>query len=152
MVINIQNVLRTTHLNHSALASTTCRWDFISRLDFYDYLHCMEQALCTAAVTVDKAVKGVCVCSPSLIPDSCEISLLCIEENHRGTGLGRKLLSHTLRNMRSLRIRTAFLWVNENNSAAVSFFTGFGFTPDGKRRPSRNGASGEELRFRIDIF
>lgn len=152
MVINIQNVLRTTQLNYTALASTTCRWDYISQLDFNDYLHCMEQSLCTAAVTVDKAVKGVCVCSQSLIPDSCEIYLLCIEQEHRRKGLGRKLLSHALRNMRSLRIRTAFLWVNENNSASVSFFTGFGFTPDGKRRHSRNGASGEELRFRIDIF
>ena len=152
MVINIHNVLRTTHLNHSALASTTCRWEYISQLGFYDYLHCMEQALCTAAVTVDKAVKGVCVCSPSLIPDSCEISLLCIEQEYRRKGLGRKLLSHALRNMRSLRIRTAFLWVNENNSAAISFFTEFGFTPDGKRRPSHNGMHGEELRYKIDIY
>ena len=152
MVINIQNVLRTTHLDHPALASATCRWDYISLLDYYDYLHCMEQALCTAAVTVDKAVKGVCVCSQSQIPDSCEIYLLCIEQEHRRKGLGRKLLSHALRNMRSLRIRTAFLWVNENNSAAIGFFTGFGFTPDGKRRPSRIGIPGEELRFKIDIY
>ena len=152
MIINIQNVPRTTHLTFSSLASDSCRWDYISLLDFYDYLHCMEQSLCTAAVTVDKAVKGVCVCSPSLIPDSCEISLLCIEQEHRRTGLGRKLLSHALRNMRSLRIRTAFLWVNENNSAAVSFFTGFGFIPDGRRRPSHNGFSGEELRLKIDII
>lgn len=149
MIINIQNVLRTTRLNYSELASATYRWDFISQLDFYDYLHCMEHSLCTAAVTVDKEVKGVCVCSPSMIPDSCEISLLCIQQEHRRTGLGRKLLSHALRNMRSLRIRTAFLWVNENNSAAVRFFTGFGFAPDGKRRASQ---SGEELRFKIDII
>ena len=152
MVINIQNVLRTTHLNYSALASETCRWDYISLLDYYDYLHCMEQSLCTAAVTVNKAVKGVCVCSPSLIPDSCEIYLLCIAQENRRTGLGRKLLSHALRNMRSLRMHTAFLWVNENNTSAVSFLTEFGFAPDGKRRPSHNGTYGEELRYKIDIY
>ena len=152
MVINIQNVLRTTHLSYTALASTTCRWEYISLLDINDVLHCMEQSLCTAAVLVDREVKGVCVCSPSLIPDSCEIYLLCIEQEHRGIGLGRKLLSHALRDMRSLKIRKAFLWVNENNSAAVSFFTGFGFLPDGKRRASQNGISGEELRFKIDII
>lgn len=152
MVINIQNVLRTTHLNYTALASATCGWDHIAQLDFYDYLHCMEQSLCTAAVTVDKTVKGVCVCSRSLIPDSCEIELLCIDQAFRRKGLGRKLLSHALRNMRTLRIRAAFLWVNETNSAAISFFTGFGFTPDGKRRPSRTSIHGEELRFKIDIY
>ncbi len=61
MVINIQNVLRTTHLNYTALASTTCGWDHIAQLDFYDYLHCMEQSLCTAAVTVDKEAAFTCL-------------------------------------------------------------------------------------------
>ena len=152
MVISIQNVLRTTHLNYSELASTACGWNDIPLPEYYDFLHCMEQSLCTCAVIVDKEVKGVCVCSGSLIPDSCEISFICTEREHRGTGLGRKLLSHALRNMRSLRIRTAFLWVNENNSRAIGFFTDFGFSPDGKRRVSRDHTPGDELRMKIDII
>lgn len=152
MIINIQNVLRTSQLSVGVLAEIARTGEYTAHLDEYYFRDCMKQALCTAVVTVDKAAKGVCVCKGSMIPDSCVIDLICIDSDLRGIGLGRKLMSHSLRNMRSLKIKTAYLWVNENNSAAVSFFTGFGFTPDGRRRASQNSMSGEELRFKIDIY
>ena len=112
----------------------------------------MKQALLTAVVTCDKTVRGVCVCKSSMIPDSCVIDSICIEDDFRRKGLGRKLLAHSLRNMRSFKIKTAFLWVNEYDGDSLAFFRNFGFEPDGKRRSSQNGLPGEELRCKIDIY
>lgn len=152
MIINIQNVWRTSQLSPADLAEIARTGDYTAQLDVYYFHYCMKQALATAVVTCDRVTKGVCVCRGSLIPDSCEIAVICIDSDFRRIGLGRKLLSHSLRNMRSLKIKTAFLWVNENNTEAVNFFTGFGFRPDGRRRASQNGKAGEELRFKIDIY
>ncbi len=152
MIINIQNVQRTSQLSPAVLAETAAGGGYTSHLDTYYFRDCMKQALATAVVTVDKAAKGVCVCKSSMIPDSCEIDVICIDKDFQRIGLGRKLLAHSLRNMRSMKIKTAFLWVNENNSDAISFFTEFGFVQDGKQRSSHNGKPGEELRMKIDIY
>ena len=80
-----------------------------------------------------------------MIPDSCEIDSICIEDGFRRKGLGKKLLAHSLRNMRALRIRTAFIWVDDNNGGAIQFLTAFGFQPDGKRHGGRS-------RLKIDIY
>ena len=105
-----------------------------------------------AELTANKKISGVCVCSPSLIPDSCQVELLSIAKEYRRCRFGKKLLFHTLRNMRMLGYKRAYLWVNENNSEAIAFFEKCGFERDGKRRLSENPkVCGEELRFRIDI-
>lgn len=152
MIINIQNIQRASQLSPEIPAGIVRTGAYTTQLDAEYFKDRMKQALCTAVITVDRTARGVCVCSASMIPDSCVIDVICIEEGFRGKGLGRKLMAHSLRAMRSLKIRTAFLWVNENNAQAVSFFTGFGFLPDGKRRASHNSMSGEELRYKIDII
>ena len=116
------------------------------------YFHeSMRYALLTAVVTCDRTIRGVCVCKTSLIPDACEVEVICIADGYRREGLGRKLLSHALRSMRTLKLKSAFIWVDERNTEAVGFFTRFGFLPDGKRRISHIDRKGEEIRFRIDI-
>ncbi len=152
MIINIQNVLRTSQVSPAVLAGIASTAANTSHLDVYYYRSCMKQALLTAVVTCDKMARGVCVCRSSMIPDSCEIDSICIEDCFRRKGLGRKLLAHSLRNMRSLKIKTAYLWVNENDTGSLAFFRTFGFEPDGKRRSSQNGLPGEELRCKIDIY
>ena len=145
MIINIQNVLQTSQLSPAVLAGVASTSGFTAQLDAYYYRDCMKQALLTAVVYCDKSVRGVCVCKRSMIPDSCEIDSICIEEGFRRKGLGKKLLAHSLRNMRSQHIKTAYVWVNDGDAEAVEFFTAFGFKPDGKRH---SGGS----RFKIDIY
>ncbi len=152
MIINIQNVLRTSQLSPAVLAGIAHTGENTAHLDVYYYRDCMKQALLTAVVTCDKTPRGVCVCRSSMIPDSCVIDSICIEDCFRRKGLGRKLLAHSLRNMRSLKIKTAYLWVNENDADSLNFFRDFGFEPDGKRRSSQNGKPGEEIRCKIDIY
>ncbi|MBP1580413.1 MAG: GNAT family N-acetyltransferase [Oscillospiraceae bacterium] len=145
MIINIQNVLQTSQLSPAVLAGVASTSGFTAQLDAYYYRDCMKQALLTAVVYCDKSVRGVCVCKRSMIPDSCEIDSICIEDGFRRKGLGKKLLAHSLRNMRSMRIRTAYIWVDDSNCDAAAFLAAFGFTPDGKRH---SGGS----RFKIDIY
>ena len=145
MIINIQNVLRTSQLSPEILARVASTSGFTAQLDVDYYYESKKQALLTAVVYCDKTVRGVCVCKRSMIPDSCEIDSICIEDGFRRKGLGKKLLAHSLRNMRSLHIRTAYIWVDDSNSEAEGFLTAFGFRPDGKRH-------GGSSRFKIDIY
>lgn len=114
--------------------------------------NCIDSSLLTATVTCDKTVRGVCVCESSPVPDGCEITALYIEDGYQGKGLGRKLLSHCLREMRALRMKTVFLWVDERSTRAADFFKAIGFRHDGKRRRMLGiDEDYSELRYRIDI-
>lgn len=111
-----------------------------------------EGSLVSAVVICDKTVRGVCVCEDSQIPDGCEITALYIADGYQRNGLGRKLLSHALRELRTKNCRAAYLWVDENNIAAISFFKKFGFFSNGKIRSNLNSdTDSRELRFQIDI-
>ena len=145
MIINIQNVLRTSQLSTEILAGIARTGDYTAQLDSNYYRERLSDSLLTAVVYCDKTVRGVCVCKLSMIPDSCEIDSICIEEGFRRKGLGKKLLAHSLRNMRSQHIKTAYVRGNDGDAEAVEFFTAFGFKPDGKRH---SGGS----RFKIDIY
>ena len=125
--------------------------EYIPDCTAHYFQECMRYALLTAVVTCDRTIRGVCVCKTSLIPDACEVEVICIEQGYRQSGLGRKLLSHALRAMRTLKLKSAFIWVDRRNADAISFFTRFGFRPDGKSRVSQTDRKGEEIRFRIDI-
>ncbi|MGN0649486.1 MAG: GNAT family N-acetyltransferase [Oscillospiraceae bacterium] len=152
MVINIENVTATAKFsgyNYSVCSEIAGESEFTSRLGS-NYFRQSAKERFMSEITVDRATKGVCVCSRSMIPDSCEVEVLCVDKGYKRSGLGRKLLSHALRNMRTLRYKRAFLWVNTRNTEAVSFFQKFGFTADGKTRIARDSA-GEEHRFWIDI-
>ncbi len=111
----------------------------------------IKSSLLTSVVVCDKVVRGFCVCDKTPIPDGCVISGIYIDEGYRGIGLGRKLLSYALREARGMKLRTVFLWVEENNREAERFFRRIGFQPDGKRRLVVPDSETYELRYRIDI-
>lgn len=113
---------------------------------------CIRNSLLAATITCDKIVRGVCVCEVSPVPDGCEITALYIEDGFRGMGLGRKLLAHSLREMRAHRMKTAFIWVDERSLRVAAFLKRFGFQQDGKsRRMLGINEDYNELRYRIDI-
>lgn len=85
------------------------------------------------ALSVDGEICGVCSAEKSAVPDVCEIVQLYILPQNQGHGLGRKLLSHTLREMRRLGYKEARLWVMDRNEAAKGFYRKIGFEPSGKR-------------------
>lgn len=145
MILNIKPAARYQIDDICALEDTHGR-------DFFE--DGMRNGLLTAVVTCDRTVKGVCVCNSSPIPDGCEITALFVDKEHRGKGIGRKLLSYALREMRSQRFRSAFIWLDEENTDAAAFLTQFGFSDDGKERkaPSADGLRMiAEMRYHIDI-
>lgn len=154
MIINISNITGPSALRENVcavMAGLTAQSRFTARFGEDFFREAAADAF-VCEITCDKVIRGTCVCRDMLIPDSCEVELLCIDEEYKGRGLARKLLSHALRNMRSRQYRAAFVWVNENDENALGFFRHFGFTDDGRRRKSRIGNDiADELRLRIDI-
>lgn len=152
MVISIDNVTASAKFSgydYSICSEIAAESGYISWCST-EYFRSSAKERFMSEVTVDKVTRGVCVCSDSMIPDSCEIEVLCIKSGFKRSGLARKLLSHALRNMRALRYKRAFVWVNSRNTEAVSFFEKFGFAADGKTRSGRYSA-GEEQRLWINI-
>ncbi len=159
MIINIKNPVRSqiTEISDAVVSSISSDANLSRYTNLPDCLSTntdlmFEHTLVTAVVTCDKVVRGVCVCEKSQIPDGCEITALYIADGFQGSGLGRKLLSHALREIRAKNCRTAYLWVDENNTRAISFFKKFGFYSNGKIQVNHNNlADSHEIRFQIDI-
>ncbi len=111
----------------------------------------LRSSMLVSVIVCDKVVRGFCVCEKSPIPDGCVITGIYIDEGFRGIGFGRKLLSYTLREVRGMKMKYAFIWVGEKNKRAEKFFRKIGFFPDGKRKLTIPDSETYELRYRIDI-
>lgn len=154
MILNIRTAVRT-QITEIAEVFASCFSEDKEISDSYDrsYIeNCLKNSLLTATITCDKTVRGVCVCESLPIPDSCEITAIYITDGFRGIGLGRKLLLHSLREMRAKRCRSAFVWLDKKNVRAERFFKRIGFLHDGReRRIYRKNGEITELRYQIDI-
>lgn len=154
MILNIKTAVRS-HIPEMVAVIESYTDESLRKTELYDKYYfgsSLLKSLLTAVITCDKTVRGVVICCESKIPDSCEIDVLYISDGFQRRGFGKKLLSHALREMRAKRYKTAFLWINENNEAAINFFTKFGFECDGKRRRDTEINNDTfEKRFRIDI-
>lgn len=85
-------------------------------------------------VLVDGEVQGVCAAIPynhEGFYKTAEIMQLYISPDFFGIGLGRKLLSYTLRAQRAVGFTNVVLYVLEGNRRAVNFYERFGFCADG---------------------
>ncbi len=147
MILNIKPASRTQAKEISELMNSCLNSDY----DEESILNTIRESLLSATVVCDKTVRGFCVCESTPIPDGCEITALYIDEDYRSMGFGRKLLSFVLREMRAKHVRVAFIWVDDNNTRAASFFERIGFEADGKQRLSIGVKDGYEKRYRIEI-
>ena len=154
MIINIKPAVRSQTLEMAEVFRSYNDIDEllpeVSKPNYFDDI--ISDSLAAAVVTCDKVVRGVCICNKSQIPDACEVEKIYITQGFCKKGLGRKLLSYALREMRAQRFKSAFIWVEEDNKYAISFFEKFGFRSDGrKRRSARKSMETYEKRFCIDI-
>lgn len=81
--------------------------------------------LCDGEVT---AVCAAQTCAEKPFEGYAEIMLLYVLPEWQRKGLGKKLLSHTLRKMRGKGYKSAVLDTAEKNAAARRFYEKFGFT------------------------
>lgn len=87
-------------------------------------------------MTCDNEVVGICGSEQSresdLLHGYCSILQLYVLPEFQNMGLGKKLLSHTLREMRKKGYKNALLWTQANNAAARRFYERIGFVCDTK--------------------
>lgn len=98
------------------------------------FLRLFESGADIFCVMVDGEISGVCTsvkAEESWLSDYCEIMQLYILPEHQRIGLGRKLLSYTLRAMRKKGYKYAYLWVIQENTKGRSFYEKFGFEANG---------------------
>jgi ribosomal-protein-alanine N-acetyltransferase len=66
--------------------------------------------------------------------DEVHIATIAIHPEFRRQGIGRRLLSHTLRRALDDGARSSFLEVRESNLAAQEMYRQFGYEPTGRRK------------------
>ncbi len=82
--------------------------------------------------------------------DRAEVISIAVDPACRGMGLGKALMSRTLRDLERRGARRAGLMVRASDAAAISFYSGFGFRPV-RRVADYYGDGGEALRMVREI-
>lgn len=103
--------------------------------------------LCDGKVT---AVCAAQTCEERPFEGYAEIMLLYVAPEWQRKGLGKKLLSHTLRKMRGKGYKSAVLDTAEKNDAARKFYEKFGFT-ERKTSVSRKIENVTRIIYTIDF-
>lgn len=67
-------------------------------------------------------------------PDEVEICDFYVEPVFQGTGIGRELIEHFIREAKAEKKKRIFLWVIKDNLAARTFYELNGFEADGKEK------------------
>lgn len=80
------------------------------------------------------AVHSSYVRDPRVAGFAGEVHWLYLEPNHRGRGLGRRLMEHALADLETRGHRWVVVWVLEDNHGARAFYEKLGLRPDGARR------------------
>ena len=68
-----------------------------------------------------------------MLVDEIHIATIAIHPDFRRQGIGRKLLSHTLRRALEEGAQSSFLEVRESNLGAQEMYRQFGYEPTGRR-------------------
>ena len=106
------------------------------------FADCLRVGYICRAVDLDGRVIGYGVLS--LGPGEAHILNICVREEFRSLGLGRRLLEHLLESGRSAGAGEAFLEVRPSNLAAIRLYQSMGFEQIGIRRGYYQAPDGRE--------
>lgn len=90
-----------------------------------------ERNVLAHRATIGRALAGFIL--SRLVAGEAEILSVAVAAPHRGKGLARTLLDLHLRRLAGLGVRTVFLEVEENNTAARRLYRRAGFREAGRR-------------------
>ena len=83
-------------------------------------------------------------------PSIGEVSLIYLEQEAAGKGIGRQLFAHTVEDLRQRGYAQTILWVLETNSRARRFYEAAGWRADGAIKTEEwSGVTLREVRYRI---
>jgi ribosomal protein S18 acetylase RimI-like enzyme len=118
---------------------------------------------CAAFVIMDDEVPAdggreiVVCCAKALVfllpreSGVAQVNAVWVDRRYRRRGLGRWLMREACAWAAARAARRLVLWVDEPNTGGAEFYARLGFTPTGRRRPVRAGASVYEAAFEIDL-
>lgn len=93
---------------------------------------CLRIGYCSWVAEAARTVVGYAVMS--VAAGEGHLLNLCIDPDHHGEGLGKRLLRHMLRLAREHGADTAFLEVRPSNAVALALYRDAGFVEVGMRR------------------
>lgn len=101
-------------------------------------------------------IMGFAVTEPSrdadAPPSTGEVSMIYLEQEAAGKGIGRALFAHAVEDLRQRGYTQAMLWVLETNSRARRFYEAAGFRADGASKTEEwPGVLLHEVRYRIAL-
>jgi ribosomal-protein-alanine N-acetyltransferase len=119
----------------------------------------LEQMLCAKETLADGAHDGKThalygFLLSRIAADEAEILTIAVDPGHRKNGIGAKLLTAHLARLAAKRVKTLFLEVDQNNTAARALYARFGFQKVGERKAYYRTADGNRataIVMRLDI-
>lgn len=85
-------------------------------------------------------------------PGTAELYAIYLAESEVGMGLGRRLLSHALADLRRRGYGAATLWVLGTNARATGFYEACGWRPDGATKTEElAGLALGEVRYKVEL-
>lgn len=81
--------------------------------------------------------------------DECEISNIAVLEEYRRRGVGKKLLTELLAELRTRAVKSVFLLVRDGNTPAIMLYTCLGFSQVGKRKNYYKGKDALIMRLNL---
>lgn len=118
-----------------------------------DQLLAAKETLCDGALD-GKMQKLHGFIMSRMAADEAEILTIAVDPAQRKSGIGTKLLAAHLANLAAARVKTLFLEVDQNNSAALALYRRFGFKQAGERKAyyrTADGGRATALVMRLDI-
>ncbi len=103
---------------------------------------CLRVSYVCRVVEVEGVVGGYGIISVGA--GEAHVLNLCIAQEHRCRGVGRRLLTHLLQVAVQLGARDALLETRPSNAAALRLYRSLGFTPIGTRRGYYQAVGGRE--------
>ncbi len=84
--------------------------------------------------------------SGAIAADECEMSNIAVSEKYRRRGVGRALMREFIKILRERSVRSVFLLVRDDNTAAVELYSKFGFEIVGTRHGYYKGKDAKIMR------
>jgi ribosomal-protein-alanine N-acetyltransferase len=106
------------------------------------FADCLRVGYICRALDLDDRIIGYGVLS--LGPGEAHILNICVRDEYRSVGFGRRLLQHLLESGRAAGASEAFLEVRPSNLAAIRLYQSLGFEQIGVRRGYYQAPDGRE--------
>lgn len=89
--------------------------------------------------------------APDAPADECYLEYLWVSPNHRGAGIGAKLLGWVIKCLQAAAVRTAYLWVLQGNEPAMRLYRRAGFVSANHRQQLDTDPSRWEERLLLHL-